>query len=63
MQAFLSIRFQLDDKDKEEITQAQRTLVRLRDAITKTGEAQEAKDKINEVIVLMTDIVTGHDIC
>lgn len=62
MQAYLSVRFSLSDGDIQRIEEAQCVLSELRDAITKTGENSDAKKKLQDAIVLLTDIVSGKEI-
>lgn len=62
MQAYLSIRFQLTDGDIQKIESARDTLCDLRDAITKTGESSDAREKLQDAIALLTDIISGKEI-
>lgn len=62
MDAYLTVKFQLDTDEVKELQQTQQSLAKLVDAISKTGMGTETKETLQKAINILTDIVVGKDL-
>ena len=62
MDAYLSVRFNLNTDEVKELQQTQQSLAKLVDAISKTGMGTETKETLQKTINILTDIVVGKDL-
>lgn len=62
MTANITIKFDLDSHDLLRMQNAQEVLIDIRDAIAKTGLAEESRELLQDTIDLLTDIGMGQSI-